>query len=321
MNLPKKVTIREVALRDGIQGEKEFIPTEVKVRIINAIAEAGVPRIEATSFMNPRAIPQTADAEQVIAGVERRPGTSYECLIGNLKGAQRAAAAGVDAMCLVIAASDTMNRANVNMIAEESLAQVPAIIEVARQVNIPLMAGIAAATGCPYTGQVVQDRVLWLADELVRLGVDELYFADSVGFGDPAQMEGLVTLFREQHPQMPVGVHIHDTRGLGLANTVACLQAGITLFEGSIGGLGGCPYAPGSSGNVCTEDMVHMLHLMGVETGIDLDRLIDAARLTKDLIGHPLPGRVMQVGKAFTLHPIPESLLTPGGRMVQDLTR
>ncbi|MDP7469691.1 MAG: hydroxymethylglutaryl-CoA lyase, partial [Dehalococcoidia bacterium] len=263
MNLPKKVTIREVALRDGIQGRKEFIPTEVKIRIINAIAEAGVPRIEATSFMNPRAIPQTTDAEQVMAGVERRPGTSYECLVANLKGAQRAADAGVDAMCLVIAASDTMNRANVNMTAEESLAQVPAILKTARHANIPLMAGIASATGCPYTGQVAQDRVLWLADELVRLGVDELYFADSVGFGNPAEMERLVTLFQERHPEMPMGVHIHDTRGLGLANTVACLQAGTALLEGSIGGLGGCPYAPGSSGNVCTEDMVHMLHLMG----------------------------------------------------------
>ena len=310
MNLPKKVTIREVATRDGIQGEREFIPTEDKVRIINAIAAAGVTRIEATSFMSPRALPQTADAEEVMAGVERRPGTRYECLIANVKGAQRAAAARVDGMCLVIAASDTMNRANVNMTTEESLALAPTIIEIAHRDNIPLMVGIASATGCPYTGQVAEERVLWVAEELMRMEVDELYFADSLGFGNPAQMERLAALLRERYPEATLGVHIHDTRGLGLANTVACLQAGITLFEGSIGGLGGCPFAPGSTGNVCTEDMVHMLHLMGVETGIDLDKLIEAARLTQEIVGHPLPGRVMTVGKPFTLRPIPEALLT-----------
>lgn len=310
MNLPKKVTIREVATRDGIQGEKEFIPTEDKVRIINAIAAAGVTRIEATSFMNPRALPQMADAEEVMARVERRPGTRYECLIANIKGAQRAAAARVDGMCLVIAASDTMNRANVNMTTEESLALVPALMEIAHRDNIPLMVGVASATGCPYTGPVAEERVLWVAEELMRMEVDELSFADSLGYGNPAQMERLATLLRERYPEAPLGVHIHDTRGLGLANAVACLQAGITLFEGSIGGLGGCPFAPGSTGNVCTEDMVHMLHLMGVDTGIDLDRLIEAARLTQEIIGHPLPGRIMKVGKPFTLHPIPEALLT-----------
>lgn len=308
MKLPQKVTIREVALRDGIQGEKQFVPTDTKVRIVNAIAAAGVSRIEATSFMNPKAVPQTADAEEVLARVERRPGTRYECMIGNVKGAQRAAAARVDGMCLVIAASDTMNRANVNMSTEESLAQVPTIMEMAHRDSIPLMVGIATATGCPYTGPVPEERVLWVADELARMGVDEMYFADSMGFGNPAQMERLAALFLERYPHIPLGVHIHDTRGLGLANTVACLEAGITLYEGSLGGLGGCPFAPGSTGNVCTEDMVHMLHLMGVETGIDLDRLVEAARLAEGLIGHPLPGRVMRAGKAYTLHPVPAAL-------------
>ncbi|MBI3966697.1 MAG: hydroxymethylglutaryl-CoA lyase, partial [Chloroflexi bacterium] len=274
MNLPKRVTIREVGPRDGLQMEPEFISTELKVEMINRLAATGIPRIEATSFVHPRAIPQMANAAEVMAQIERRPGTKYEVLVPNGKGAQRAVAAGVDGMLLVIAASDVLNRANVNMTTKESIDAATEVFDVAKAANIPVTVGIATATGCPYTGDVPPDRVMMVAEAAARLGAAEICLADTIGCGFPAQLANLATAVMERWPQVPVMVHLHDTRGLALANVIACMHAGVTTYDTSIGGLGGCPFSPGATGNGTTEDLVHMLHGMGIETGVDLDALL-----------------------------------------------
>ena len=320
MSLPSRVTVREVGTRDGFQMEREFIATGEKIAIVDELTAAGISRVEVTSFVSPRAVPQLADAEEVFGSVARRPGVAYEALVANAVGARRAAAAGVDRMLVVIAASDVFNRANVNMTMRQSLAQAGEIAEVARAAGIPLIGAIAAATACPYTGEVPPERVLGLADEFVELGVSELYLADSIGMGFPKQVQQLIAAALDRFPGLPLIVHLHNTRGMALANVMAAIEVGATTFDASIGGLGGCPFAPGASGNLCTEDLVHMLHGLEIETGIDLDALLATSARVEKLVGHRLEGSVVHAGRSFEPYPIPPQLLEPEGvRTVQDV--
>jgi hydroxymethylglutaryl-CoA lyase len=320
MRLPSAVTVREVGTRDGFQMERGFIPTDDKVGVVDELTAAGIRRIEVTSFVSPKAVPQLADADEVFARAARRPGISYEVLVANARGARRAVAAGAERLLVVIAASDVFNRANVNMTMRQSLEQTAEIAEVAAAAGVAMIGALAAATACPYTGVVPEERVLWLADRFVELGVSELYVADSIGMGYPRQVQRLTSAILDRFPTLPLIVHLHNTRGMALANVMAAMEAGATTFDASIGGLGGCPFAPGASGNICTEDLVHMLHGLDIETGIDLDALLTTSARVETLVGHRLEGAVVHAGKSFQPFPIPPQLLAPEGvRTVQDV--
>lgn len=305
MSLPSKVTIKEVGPRDGLQIEPMVMPTANKVQLINALAHAGIKRIEAVSFFHPRLVPQMADAEQVMAEIERVPGTEYEGLVSNVKGAERALAAKVDILELVICATESFNRANLNRTINESLEELPIMVGMGHKAGMRVLAGMAAATGCPFEGQVPVDKVLWMSDQLVGMGVDELDMSDTIGCSDPVHVGKLAGLLLDRHPEIPLDIHLHDTRGMGLANILACLQVGATLFDSSVGGIGGCPFAPGAAGNICTIELVHMLHLMDIETGIDLDALVEVGKMTRKFVGHELPSRVLKAGKSYVCHPLP----------------
>lgn len=320
MRLPSAVTVREVGTRDGFQMERGFIPTDDKVGVVDELTAAGIRRIEVTSFVSPKAVPQLADADEVFARAARRPGVSYEVLVANARGARRAVAAGAERLLVVIAASDVFNRANVNMTMRQSLEQTAEIAEVAAAAGVAMIGALAAATACPYTGVVPEERVLWLADQFVELGVSELYVADSIGMGYPRQVQRLTSAILDRFPTLPLIVHLHNTRGMALANVMAAMEAGATTFDASIGGLGGCPFAPGASGNICTEDLVHMFHGLDIETGIDLDALLTTSARVETLVGHRLEGAVVHAGKSFEPFPIPPQLLAPEGvRTVQDV--
>lgn len=297
MRWPERVTVREVGPRDGLQAEERVLPTEDKVRLIDALTAAGVGRIEVTSFVHPRAIPQLADAEEVFSRIRRRPGVVYSALVPNLRGAERALACGAGEISLFVSASETHNLRNVRRRISESLAGFEPVAERAAAAGVPLTGYVVTAFGCPYEGDVPEEQVERIVAAYARLGATAVYLGDTTGMANPAQVYRLCCRLRDRFPDLPLGLHFHNTRGAALANVVAGLQAGVTIFDGSVGGLGGCPYAPGATGNVATEDLVHMLHEMGIETGIDLDRLIGAARLAQELIGRELPGHVLKAGK------------------------
>lgn len=307
-SLPRRVKVMEVGPRDGFQMEKTFIPTDQKIEIINALSQTGIPAFQTTSFAHPRAIPQLRDAEEVMAKIKRAPGVKYCALVPNAVGARRAAASGVDEIHVVLSASNTHNRANVNMTVEESLQDFEAVMEIAREAKIPVKGGIATAFGCPYEGDVPEEQVLRIIDRMLAMGMDKISLGDSTGMANPAQILRLVGKIKSRWPGLPVLLHLHNTRGMGLANALAGLEAGVTEFDAAIGGLGGCPYAPGATGNISTEDLVHMFHEMGIETGIDLDALIRCARRMQQIIGRTLDGQVMKAGKRSDLYPIPEEL-------------
>lgn len=308
MSLPRRVKVMEVGPRDGFQMEKNFIPTEKKIEIINALSQTGIPAFQATSFVHPRAIPQLRDAEEVMTRIKRAPGVKYCALVPNAVGARRAVASGVDEIHVVLSASNTHNRANVNMTVEESLKGFEAVMEIAREARIPVKGGIATAFGCPYEGDVPEEQVMRIIERMLAMGMDKISLGDSTGMANPAQILRLVGKIKNRWPDLPVLLHLHNTRGMGLANALAGLEAGVTEFDAAIGGLGGCPYAPGATGNISTEDLVHMFHEMGIETGIDLDALIGCARLMQEIIGRTLDGQVMKAGKRSDLYPIPEAL-------------
>jgi hydroxymethylglutaryl-CoA lyase len=303
MSKAAEVTVREVGPRDGLQSLGARIPTEQKVRLIDALSASGLPRIEVTSFVHPRYVPQMADAAEVIQGIRRRPGASYEALVPNLAGAQCALERNVDALLFVLAASETFNTKNVRMSVAESLAQLDGIARLAREAGTRLVGCVATAFGCPYEGEVPEDRLVELVDALSALRVDELFLADTTGMANPAQVERVANRVRERWPDLPLGLHFHNTRGMGLANVLAGLQAGVRTFDASVGGLGGCPFAPAATGNICTEDTVHMLEEMGHQTGVDLEALLEAARLVQTLVERELPGQILKAGPRWRLHP------------------
>jgi hydroxymethylglutaryl-CoA lyase len=297
MQLPERVTITEVGPRDGLQNEELLLDVERKIEMIDRLAAAGLRRIEAASFVSPKSIPQMRDAADVMARLHRRPGVTYVALVPNEVGARNAIAAGADELATVVSASETHNQRNVNRSVEESLAAIEVVARLAAEAGARWCGYISTAFGCPYEGAVEPARVIEIAGRLLSLGSYAIAFGDTIGAADPRLVSALVRQFRERLPGVPLRLHFHDTRGTGLANVLAALEEGVESFDGSVGGLGGCPYAPGAAGNVATEDLVYMLHRMGIQTGVDLAALVDTARWIEGVVGRALPGRVKGAGE------------------------
>jgi len=288
--------IREVGPRDGLQNEAP-VPVADRVRLIDALAAAGLRRIEAASFVHPKAVPAMAGAEQVLAAIDRRPGVAYTALVPNRRGAERALAAGADELETAVSASATHNGKNWNRTPDETMEEIAAVIELAHAAGRPVDAGVATCFGCPYEGDIDPVVVAGYARRLVDLGADTVFFGDTTGMGSPRRVGLLLDAVEAVGVDLgAVSLHLHDTRGTGLANAYAALQRGVNRFDASVGGLGGCPYAPGASGNVATEDLVHMLDDLGVTSGVSLERLIAAAHLAEEIVGRRLPGQVMRAG-------------------------
>jgi hydroxymethylglutaryl-CoA lyase len=294
-DLPARISLREVGPRDGLQNE-DPVPTAAKVELINTLAQTGVSRIEAVSYVRPEAIPQMADADQVWQGITRAPTVRYSALAPNLRGARRALDAGFTEVEVVVSASDTHNRRNVNRGTAESLDDIAVIIDEAHGRGATVQVVVATAWGCPYEGDVPAGRVLSVAGRAVVGGADAISFGDTTGMATPRRVSELVGGFRDQHPEVPLNLHFHNTRGTGLANVLAALELGVDDFDASVGGLGGCPYAPGASGNIATEELVHMVEDMGVATGVDLAAMIGAAEEAERIVGRQLPSQVLRAG-------------------------
>ncbi len=284
-NLPKRVTVVEVGPRDGLQNEKGVISTADKIRFINHLSAAGFPCIEATSFVSPKAIPQLADAGEVMAGIERRPGTRYTALVPNRKGMERAIASGVDEVAVFTGATESFVQHNINTTIAGSIEDFRPVVEMARERGIPVRGYISVVFGCPYEGAVPVDAVVRMAEQLLRLDVAQISLGDTIGVATPDQVVALTEAIRPLVALERVGMHFHDTRGTALANVLVALQLGITTFDSSAGGLGGCPYAPGASGNLATEDLLYMLHGLGIATGVDLDSVVTASRFLAEVRG------------------------------------
>jgi len=290
-----RVAVTEVGTRDGFQSEPVFIPTAVKAEILDALIAAGLRNIEATSFVSPRAVPQLADAHDMLALVRRRADAHLAALVPNARGAERALGAGVDEMVCFVSASETHNQANLNAPIAGSLANVAEIAAIARG-RIPLRGAVACAFGCPFEGDVPVDAALRIIDAYAKLGIERLTLGDTTGMATPPTVARLVEAIGARFPAMRVALHFHNTRGVGLANVMVGLDLGIREYESSIGGLGGCPFAPGATGNVCTEDLVYLLEESGFDTGVDLDALIAVAHRVEEVMGRTLPGQVMKAG-------------------------
>jgi len=290
-----RVAVTEVGTRDGFQAEPRFIETAVKAEIIDALIAAGVRRIEATSFVSPRAVPQMADAHEVLARVTRRGEAHIAALVPNARGAERALGAGIDEAVCFVSASETHNRANLNATIDQSLANVAEVGSIVTG-KVRTRGAVACAFGCPFEGDVPVAAAMRVIDRYVELGFDALGLGDTTGMATPPTVARLVEAVQRRHPDVPLALHFHNTRGVGLANVMVGLDLGIREFESSIAGLGGCPFAPGATGNICTEDLVYLLEESGFDTGIDLDALIDVARRVEGVIGRPLPGQVMKAG-------------------------
>ncbi len=294
-DLPARISLREVGPRDGLQNE-DPVPTAAKIELINTLARTGVSRIEAVSFVRPEAIPQMADADQVWHGITRVPSVRYSALAPNLRGARRALDEGFTEVEVVVSASDTHNRRNVNRGTAESLDDIAVIIDEAHGRGAACQVVVATAWGCPYEGDVPAARVLSVAGRAVADGADSISFGDTTGMATPRRVTELVGGFRSRHPDVPLNLHFHNTRGTGLANVLAALGLGVDDFDASVGGLGGCPYAPGASGNIATEELVYMLEDMGVATGVDLAAMIGAAEEAERIVGRQLPSQVLRAG-------------------------
>jgi hydroxymethylglutaryl-CoA lyase len=301
MPRPSKVIVTEVGPRDGFQIEHDFIPTATKIALINQLIEASVPRIEFSSFVSPRTVPQLADAADVLAGIDRTKGTELIALIPNAKGAARAVEAGADALCVFVSASEAHNRKNVNRTVEQSLAGFEEVMQIANRAGTPVHGGIATAFGCPFEGDVPVEQVGRIARRFRELGMVGVNLGDTTGMATPPLVVERCRHLRQHVPELPITLHFHNTRGLGLVNVMAGLDEGVDSYESSFAGLGGCPFAPGATGNICTEDLVNLLHELGIETGIDLERLCGVARRVEEVIGRPLPGQVMKAGPRLTL--------------------
>ena len=288
-DLPSQISVREVGPRDGLQNEQP-VATQAKIELIDRLSATGVQRIEAVSFVRPDAIPQMADADEVWRGIERAESVRYSGLVPNLRGAKRALDSGLAEIEAVVSASDTHNRKNVNRSTEQSLD------ELAHDGGATCQVIVSTAWGCPYEGDVPVDRVVSVASRALADGADSVSFGDTTGMATPGRVRRLVGEFRSAHPEAALNLHFHNTRGTGLANVLIALQMGVADFDASVGGLGGCPYAPGATGNIATEELVHMVEDMGVGTGIDLQAMIDAAADAEQIIGRRLPSQVLRAG-------------------------
>jgi hydroxymethylglutaryl-CoA lyase len=301
-DLPARISLREVGPRDGLQNE-DPVPASAKIALIDQLATTGVSRIEAVSFVRAEAIPQMADADEVWAGVTKDPAIRYSALAPNLRGARRALDAGFTEVEAVVSASDTHNRKNVNRSTEQSLDEIAVMIDEAHQRGATVQVVVATAWGCPYEGDVPVERVLAVAGRAVADGADAISFGDTTGMATPRRVQDLVGAFRSRHPGTPLNLHFHNTRGTGLANVLAALELGVDDFDASVGGLGGCPYAPGASGNIATEELVHMVEDMGVGTGVDLAAMIEAAAAAERIVGRELPSQVLRAGPRTRIIP------------------
>ncbi|HET9653523.1 MAG TPA: hydroxymethylglutaryl-CoA lyase [Usitatibacter sp.] len=310
-----RIYVNDVAVRDGFHIEKVFVPTATKIEIINQLSRTGLHRIEVTSFVSPKAVPALADAAQVLAGIDRVPGVIYVALVPNVRGVQNAASAPKkpDEVNGVVSASETHNRANINRTHEESLAELPTMVKVAHEAGLRISMSLSTTFGCPFEGRVHEDVVFEFVERFRELGFDGISLADTTGMANPRQVRELTEKVLERFPppdETYYTLHFHNTRGMGLANVVAGIEAGVRSFDGSVSGLGGCPFAPGATGNICTEDMVNMLEDMGCDTRVDLAKLLAVARRIPAVVGHDTPGQVMKAGQTLELHEPPEFLKT-----------
>jgi hydroxymethylglutaryl-CoA lyase len=303
----QRLYIQEVATRDGFQNEAVFVDTEDKIALVNALSGCGYAKIEVTSFTSPKAIPALKDAEAVMHRIRRKEGVVYTVLVPNIRGAERALSCNVDEVNLVMSVSESHNRRNLRMTREQSFAQLAEVVKVVRQSPVAINVSLSTAMGCPMEGDVPLAEVLDWTARFADLGVHGVTLCDTTGMAYPSQVGELSRLARARFPALELTLHFHNTRGLALANTLAALAAGIDRFDSSLGGLGGCPYAPGASGNVCTEELVHMLELEGYDTGVDLEGILAAAARLPGLVGHDVPSQILKAGRRLDLHPMPDS--------------
>jgi hydroxymethylglutaryl-CoA lyase len=291
MRYPSRVAVVEVGPRDGLQNESASIGTADKITFVEKLAEAGLPVIEVSSFVSPKWVPQMADAAEVFAGITRRAGTRYAALVPNLEGLERAHAAGVREVGIVAAASDTFSRRNINQDVDASLDTYRAVCARASELEIRVRGYVSTAFGCPFEGEVAPARVAAVAEALLNMGTFEVAVSDTIGIAHPGRVRGVVAVIAERVPLHAIALHFHDTRGTALANVLTALELGIATYDASAGGLGGCPYAPGATGNLATEDLVYMLNGLGIETGVDLGALMQASAFIESRVGHPLVSR------------------------------
>ena len=292
----KKVKITEVGPRDGFQSEKTILKTEDKIDVINNLIESGFQRIEVSSFVSPKAIPQLADAEIILNKVKRNQNTTLAALVPNTRGALRAVEAKLDEIVVFLSASESHNKKNVNRSVQESLLGFKEIADIAGKNNIPIQGDIATAFGCPFEGNVSSKKLADISKEYKLMGFKGVTLGDTTGMATPPVVTNAINAIRDNVPDFEITLHFHNTRGVGLANVMTGLNLGISDYESCFGGMGGCPFAPNATGNICSEDLIYLLHEMGIETGIDLDQLIKIAKKVESLVGHRLPGQVMRAG-------------------------
>ncbi len=301
----RRIYLQEVVTRDGFQAEKAFIPTEEKIALINRLSKAGYAKIEVTSFTSPKAIPMLADAENVMQGIERVPGVEYTVLIPNLRGAERALAVGVDEFNLVMSVSEAHNQANLKMSREDSFKALNSVIDLAHSAKIAVNISLSTSFGCPMSGITsLADLMHWI-DRFAAKGVRGITICDTTGMANPAQVQTVCKAVQAKYPELQWTLHFHNTRGMGLANALAAINSGINRFDASLGGLGGCPYAPGATGNICTEELVHMLDLMGFDTNMRIDDLLACSADLQTLVGRALPSQLLMAGKVDRTYAAP----------------
>ena len=294
----------DVVTRDGFQIEPHFVPTDDKVKLVNELSECGFAKIEVTSFTSPKSIPMLRDAEEVMARIKRVSGVEYTVLVPNLRGAERALESKADELNLVMSTSETHNLANLRMGREKSFLGLAQVIKYVDG-RVPINISLSTSFGCPMEGEVPQKIVEYFAQRFLDLGVRGLTICDTTGMANPEQVKRMCDVLQKQFQDIQLTLHFHNTRGMGLANLLAAVQSGIIRFDGSLGGLGGCPYAPGASGNISSEDAIHMLDAMGYDTGMNIPKLLELARELPQIIGHEIPGQVAKAGTTYTLHPEP----------------
>ena len=291
MTLPARVEIVEVGPRDGLQNESAAVSTQDKIAFVDQLSAAGLPVIEVTAFVSPKWVPQMADAGDVYAGITKRPGVRYPALVPNLAGLARAELAGVREIAVFAAASETFSRKNINQSIDESLTNYRAVCERAAALGVAVRAYVSTAFGCPFEGEVAPERVAAVSGALIEMGAFEVSISDTIGIAHPGQVPVVLDAVTSRVPLEKIALHFHDTRGMALANVLTALQRGVATFDASAGGLGGCPYAPGATGNLATEDLIYMLDGLGVATGVSLAALVQASRFMESRVGHPLPSR------------------------------
>ncbi|WP_246206639.1 hydroxymethylglutaryl-CoA lyase [Virgibacillus ihumii] len=300
----KQIYLNDVVGRDGLQNEDVFVPTDDKIKLINQLSDAGVDKIEVTSFVSPKAVPNLRDAEEVMRGIKRKSDVVYSALVPNMKGAERALDCEVDEINLLVSASNTHNLKNVRRSTDDTFENFKPMMEFLSNKDAAIKGSLGTSFGCPFEGDIPEERVLELIEKYLELGVDGVTLADTTGMATPNHVYNLCKNILKQWPHLDITLHFHNTRGMGLANVMEGIRAGVNSFDASLGGLGGCPFAPGATGNICMEDLAHMLYFMGYEIEADVDKLIGTSKYLQTLVNHELPGQVVKAGKIADLHSV-----------------